>query len=222
MIGIFWLFSKLKHTGSICGTLFDLEQSSELPQKPWHHGHNNKKWLKQPQSHFYRAVPSKSCHFSLFWCILCTATPYISRSMENINSMARVSRLSFRFFWLWWNSIFAMLAFENLETLRRFNLKGNYIVEFCSLVLMLFLTKTAWSISWPQDCPAYFPWRSRPDAFYRKNVLKNFAKFIGKHLCQSQIFNKATDLRPATVLNKRLRSRCALVNFLKSLRTTLL
>ena len=27
--------------------------SSELPQKPWHHGHNNRKWLKQPQSHFY-------------------------------------------------------------------------------------------------------------------------------------------------------------------------
>ena len=25
----------------------------ELPQKPWHHGQNNRKWLKQPQSHFY-------------------------------------------------------------------------------------------------------------------------------------------------------------------------
>ena len=24
-----------------------------LPQKPWHHGHNNRNWLKQPQSHFY-------------------------------------------------------------------------------------------------------------------------------------------------------------------------
>ena len=49
-------------TRSICNTL-DLYQSSELPQRPWHHGHNNRKWLKQPQSHFYWAVPSKSFHF---------------------------------------------------------------------------------------------------------------------------------------------------------------
>ena len=74
--------------------------SSELPQKPWHHGHNNRKWLKQPQSHFYWAVPSKSRHFSLFWCMLCTATPDISSSSENINSTARGFWLSFRFLWL--------------------------------------------------------------------------------------------------------------------------
>ena len=79
---------------------FYLWRSSELPQKPWHHGHNNRKWLKQPKSHFYRAVPSKSCHFSLFWCMLCTVIPNISSSGENINSTAHLSRLSFRFLWL--------------------------------------------------------------------------------------------------------------------------
>ena len=79
---------------------FDLQRSSELPQKPWHLGHNNRKWLKQPESNFYWAVPSKSRHFPMFWCMLCTATPDISSSGENINSTARVSRLYFRFLWL--------------------------------------------------------------------------------------------------------------------------
>ena len=31
---------------------------------------------------------------------------------------------------------------------------------------------------------------SRPDVFYEKGVLRNFAKFTGKHLCQSLFFNK--------------------------------
>ena len=35
-----------------------------------------------------------------------------------------------------------------------------------------------------------------------KNVLRNFAKFTGKHLCQSRFFNKVAGLRPATLLKK--------------------
>ena len=31
---------------------------------------------------------------------------------------------------------------------------------------------------------------SRPDVFCEKDVLRNFAKFTGKHLCQSLFFNK--------------------------------
>ena len=31
---------------------------------------------------------------------------------------------------------------------------------------------------------------SRPDVFCKKGVLKNFAKFTEKHLCQSLFFNK--------------------------------
>ena len=37
---------------------------------------------------------------------------------------------------------------------------------------------------------------SRPDVFYKKGVLGNFAKFTGKHLCQSLYFNKVAGLRP--------------------------
>ena len=38
----------------------------------------------------------------------------------------------------------------------------------------------------------------------RKDVLRNFVKFTGKHLCQNMFFNKVAGLRPATLLEKRL------------------
>ena len=47
-----------------------------------------------------------------------------------------------------------------------------------------------------------------------RGVLRNFAKFTGKHLCES--------LRSATLLKKRLWQRCFPENFAKLLRTHLL
>ena len=40
------------------------------------------------------------------------------------------------------------------------------------------------------------------EVFCKKSVLINFAKFTGKHLCQSLPFNKVAGLRPATLLKK--------------------
>ena len=37
-----------------------------------------------------------------------------------------------------------------------------------------------------------------------KYVLKNFANFTGKYLCQSLFVNKVAGLRTATLLKKRL------------------
>ena len=39
---------------------------------------------------------------------------------------------------------------------------------------------------------------SRPEVFCKIDVLKNFAKFTGKHMCPSLFFNKVADLRPVT------------------------
>ena len=50
--------------------------------------------------------------------------------------------------------------------------------------------------------------------FCKKEVLRNFAKFAGKHLCQSLFFNKV-----GTLFKKRLWHRCFPVNFGKFLRT---
>ena len=55
-----------------------------------------------------------------------------------------------------------------------------------------------------------------PEVFCKKSVLRNFAKFTGKHLCQSLFFNNVTDLRPAALLKKRLWYRCFPVDFAKS------
>ena len=52
----------------------------------------------------------------------------------------------------------------------------------------------------------------------KKGVLRNFTKFTGKHLCQSVLFNKVADLRPATSLKKRIWHRRFPVNFAKFLR----
>ena len=56
----------------------------------------------------------------------------------------------------------------------------------------------------------------------KKGVLRNFAKFSGKHLYQSLFFNKVAGLSPATLLKKRCWHRCFLVNFAKILRTPFL
>ena len=53
----------------------------------------------------------------------------------------------------------------------------------------------------------------------KQGVLKNLAKFKGKHLCQSFFSNKVEDLRSATLLKKRLRHRCFHVNLTKFLKT---
>ena len=60
---------------------------------------------------------------------------------------------------------------------------------------------------------------SRPEVFCKKGVLRNFAKFIGKHQCQSLFLNKVAGLKPATLLKKRLWHRCFPVYFTKFLRT---
>ena len=55
------------------------------------------------------------------------------------------------------------------------------------------------------------------EVFCKKGVLKNLAKFTGKHLCRSLFFNKVADLRPATLLQKRLLHKCFPMNFEKFL-----
>ena len=52
----------------------------------------------------------------------------------------------------------------------------------------------------------------------RKSVIRNFAKFTGKHLCQVLFFNKVADPELATLLKNRLWRRCFSMNFAKFLR----
>ena len=61
--------------------------------------------------------------------------------------------------------------------------------------------------------------RSSREVFYEKGVLKHFAKFKEKHLCQSLFFNKVAGLRSE---KKSLSHSCFPVNFAKCLRTAFL
>ena len=63
---------------------------------------------------------------------------------------------------------------------------------------------------------------SRPEVFCKKGVLRNFAKFTGKHLCNSLFFNKVAGLRPATLLRNRPWHKYFSVNLAKFLRTPFL
>ena len=53
-----------------------------------------------------------------------------------------------------------------------------------------------------KQSPRVYCRSSHPELFCKKGVIRNFAKFTGKHLCQSLFFNKVSGLRPAN-LSKR-------------------
>ena len=63
---------------------------------------------------------------------------------------------------------------------------------------------------------------SRLEVVCKKGVLKYFAKFTRKHLCQILFLNKVAGLRPATLLKNRFWHRCFSVNFAKFIRTPFL
>ena len=76
-----------------------------------------------------------------------------------------------------------------------------------------------------QECMKHFLTKlgsSHRRCSVRKGVLRDFAKFPGKHLCQSLFFNKVAGLRPATLLKNRLWQMCLPVSFAKFLRTPFL
>ena len=43
-----------------------------------------------------------------------------------------------------------------------------------------------------------------PKVFFEESLIRNFAKFEGKHLCESLFFNKVVGLSPATLLKVTL------------------
>ena len=59
-----------------------------------------------------------------------------------------------------------------------------------------------------------FSRNSRLEVFCKKGIFKSFAKYTGKHLCQSLVFNKATGMTPATLICIGLLYRFVSRNFL--------
>ena len=80
-------------------------------------------------------------------------------------------------------------------------------------IICLYKSKN-WSKSFSQFIEFFFR-SSFPEVFCEKRILKNFAKFTGKHLCHSLFFNKIA----CSFIKKRLWYRCFPVNFVKFLKT---
>ena len=71
-----------------------------------------------------------------------------------------------------------------------------FLVRLCdnSLLVLKMHFKV---ILWQAKRSKGFPDRnSCPEGFCKKDVLRNFTKFAGKHLSQSLFFNKASGLQP--------------------------
>ena len=64
--------------------------------------------------------------------------------------------------------------------------------------------------------------KQAPEVYYKIDVLKNFAKFTEKHLCQSPFFNKIAGLSSASLLKKRLWHKYFPVHFAKFSRPSFL
>ena len=113
-----------------------------------------------------------------------------------------------------YNDIFLVHCTKNEEILNgklHFLCNGPAIRVFC---LIHNYQEKWWRISTPQilswsnlklecNCLSQNLWiyrSSRPEVFCRKGVLRNFAKFTGKHLWKSLFFNKVAGLRPLLLL----------------------
>ena len=61
---------------------------------------------------------------------------------------------------------------------------------------------------------------SQPEVFCKKGVLRNFAKFTGKYLCQSLFFTKASGPRSSTLLKKETLAQVFSSEFRKHFKNT--
>ena len=99
-------------------------------------------------------------------------------------------------------------CWQNWTTMVSRWLKCSHLV-FCSDLLFGFIHFITWIYSSHQRC------------YIRKGVLENFAKFTGKHLCQSLFLNKIEGLRPAAFFKMRLWHRGAFLWILRIFKNTI-
>ena len=99
----------------------------------------------------------------------------------------------------------------------------DYIFKFVFVIFQFYINKIFVSSIWFPHCDSvtfffkdqkYFTRSSHQRCSVKKGVFKSFAKFAGKHLCQSLLFNK--------VAGHRSVFRCFPVNFAKFKRTSFL
>ena len=162
-----------------------------------------------------------------YWWTLHKSCPYTFLIEGFIGSLSRLSPYCSPFckYLIQFNPLHLPFPLQstNLEVGKQFKLdrpiksvQSEAVVQRCSAKKM-FLEIVSWvthdgeTIGIEQKLP--------PEVFYKKGVLRKFAKFTGKPLCRSLFFSKVAGLKLATLLKKRLSHKCFPVNFANFLRT---
>ena len=101
-------------------------------------------------------------------------------------------------------------SFQNTKTCRVYQITGKFIfcANICSWLRFIYPVKYPKSPVFGKHWSMHHGFLERRSSHRRcsvkKGVLRNFAKFTGKHLCQSLFFNKVASLRLATLIKKSL------------------
>ena len=77
------------------------------------------------------------------------------------------------------------------------------------------------TLSITKETPAeHLPLQKQPfEDIYKKGVLKNFLRLTGKNLYPESLSEEFVGFQPASLLKKRPRQKCFLINFTRFLRT---
>ena len=105
----------------------------------------------------------------------------------------------------------------------KFPNSGNFLNAITAASEVPYISKIQILLSLNVWCSQQTHLQKQPQVvFYKKGVVRNFAKFTRKHLCQSLSFNRVADLRPGSLFKKRLWHRCFPAKFAKFLRALFL
>ena len=130
----------------------------------WHHSHNNRKWPKQPQSHFHRAIPHKA---SIFCCfdVFSVRPPQIFQVQAEISTKRPV--------FLEYLSVCLWLYSNGLLCIKRSNISHKcsfYIIW--SFFLQMVSKETVWQFF--KICLSRFLWIGITFAFSLRRKLSLF------------------------------------------------
>ena len=128
-----------------------------------------------------RFVWRRECHYFIIFCWL-----FVNFRLFVISCTAKT---------------FFKLLFHSFQKLKMFYLFHGIKFSWCYLV------SCSCYLSFPIFLYSFKIYRvnsSHPHVFSKNDVLRNFGKFTGKHLCQSLFFFWFAGLSPTTLLRKRL------------------
>ena len=108
---------------------------------------------------------------------------------------------------------------KNAHSDRKWKILKTYFFKMFLLLLIFFLD-TIISVILSTQIACYimcvqYVQKQPLEAFFKKDVLKNFANFAEEYLCWSLFFNKVTGLRACSFIKKRPQHRCVPVKLAK-------